>query len=452
MKILIVDDEKNIRLSLTGILKDDGFEPNSVSSGEGALEILEKEKFDIIFLDVLLPGMNGIEVLEKINAEYPDIYTIMISGHSDLSTAVQATKLGAYNFFEKPLQADKILLEIKNIESRKKLERDLKSYKEVSEIEEEIIGNSKELNQLKNTIKLAAPSDGRVMVFGENGTGKELVAKAIHFNSKRRDKPFVKINCAAIPKDLMESELFGYEKGAFTGAITRKIGRIEEADAGTLFLDEIGDMNLETQAKLLRVLEENEFVRLGGTKTIKFDIRVISATNKNLEEEIRKGTFREDLYFRLKVIPVNVPSLSRRKDDIPLLVDHFSKIFAIKNGKKTKTFSKEAIEILKKHRWPGNIRELKNLVERAIIMINDDTITSEYLSNMLPEVQTIALKKENTGDIKMEGDFKNIMDDFQKTVLQEKYNQCGGNISKMAKELDIDRANLHRKLKKYGIK
>lgn len=452
MKILIVDDEKNIRLSLTGILKDDGYESNSVSTGEDALALIEKEKFDIIFLDVLLPGMNGIEVLEKINTDFPDIYTIMISGHSDLTTAVQATKLGAYNFLEKPLQADKILLEIKNILSRKKLERDLKTYKEVSDIEEEIIGNSIELNQLKNTIKLAAPSEGRVLIFGENGTGKELVAKAIHFNSKRKDKPFVKINCAAIPKDLIESELFGYEKGAFTGALTRKIGRIEEADTGTLFLDEIGDMNLETQAKLLRVLEENEFVRLGGTKTIKFDIRVISATNKNLEEEIGKGVFREDLYFRLKVIPVYVPPLFKRKDDIPLLVEHFSKIFAFKNGKKVKTFLKDAYELLKKYHWPGNIRELKNLVERANIMINEDIITSENLSYMLPEVQPIAIKKEHTDDFIMDGDFKNIMDNFQKIVLKEKYNHCDGNISKMAKELDIDRANLHRKLKKYGIK
>jgi len=451
MKILVVDDDKNIRLTLKGVLEDENYICETVKTGEEAVDYVEKEKFDVIFLDVKLPGIDGIEVLRKIKNKFPDTYIIMISGHSDFETAVEATKLGAYNFIEKPLKADKIILELKNIESRKKLEYDLKRLKEVTEGEGEIIGDSEAIRKLKKDIKLAAPSESRVMIFGENGTGKELAARAVHFNSRRKNKPFVKINCAALPKDLIESELFGYEKGAFTGAVSRKIGRIEEADTGTLFLDEVGDMSLDTQAKLLRVLEENEFVRLGGNNTIKFDIRIISATNKDLETEIKNGNFREDLYFRLKVIPITVPPLRERKEDIPVLVWHFSKVFAVKNGKRVKKFSDDALNLFKEYNWKGNVRELKNLVERTIIMVDKDVISSEDIRIMIPTATGTEIT-QNTGSVRDGDDFKEIMDNFQKEVLIEKYNEFDGNISKMARSLKMDRANLHRKLKKYGIK
>ncbi len=451
--ILVVDDEKNIRSSMKGMLEDEGYYVTVVKDGKECLDILGNEFFPVVFLDVKLPGMSGIEVLERIKADLPFIYILVMSGHATLEMAVEATKKGAYNFFEKPLNPDHILLELKNIKSRLQMELEVKELKQIAGLAEDMIGNSAPIKQLKEQITLAAPSDGRVMIFGENGTGKELVARAIHEYSLRSKEPFIKINCAAIPKDLIESELFGYEKGAFTGAVTRKTGRIEEADKGSLFLDEIGDMSLETQAKLLRVLEESEFVRLGGNKTVKFDIRVISATNKNLEEEIENGNFREDLFYRLSVIPVTVPPLRERDDDIILLVNHFIDLFARRSGKKLKKFDKITLDLLKRFPWPGNVRELKNFVERIFIMIPRDELGIEEIQMLLPGRAGMKQDENEPEPLYREGlSFKEILDEYQRKVLINEFEASGENVSKMAEKLEIDRANLHRKLKKYGIK
>ena len=323
MHILIIDDEKNICYSLSGFMNDMGHNTKTCMDGITGLQTALKEHFDLIFLDVMLPGKNGLEVLEQLRKTKPNQQVVMISGDADLQTAVRATKLGAYNFLEKPLNPDKVILEVKNIDRHQKMVREVVDLKKMVEYEYTMVGNSPALEKVRDEIKRAAPSDGRIMIYGENGTGKELVAREIHLQSKRKNGPFIKVNCAAIPKDLIESELFGHEKGAFTGAVKIKRGMFQEADGGTLLLDEVGDLSLESQAKLLRVLQENEFMRVGGTTPIQFNTRIISATNKDLPEEINKGCFREDLYFRLTVIPITAPSLKERKEDIPVLAKHF---------------------------------------------------------------------------------------------------------------------------------
>ena len=356
LKILIVDDEKNIIVSLAALLRDNGYSPVSCESGESAIELIKQHSFDIVFLDVKLPGIDGIQVLESIQKMTSDLSVIMISGHADLSLAVKAAKIGAYNFLEKPLNPEKVILEVKNIEHNKNVILEIASLKKIVDTDFKMIGTSPLIEKLRNEITKAAPTDGRILIYGENGTGKELVAREIHKQSRRNTKPFIKVNCAAIPKELIESELFGHEKGAFTGAIKRKIGMFDEADGGTLFLDEIGDMALETQAKLLRVLQENEFQRVGGTVPIKFDIRIISATNKDLLTEISCGSFREDLYFRLNVVPLRVPLLKDRKDDIPLLVQHFLYSYSLHNNKRQKKITPGVYQLFHQYHWPGNIR------------------------------------------------------------------------------------------------
>jgi len=451
--ILVVDDEKNIRQSLKGTLEDEGYRVDTAESVEEARDLLTRESYRIIILDVLLPGMGGIDFLRKLKFENNKAFVLVISGHATVDMAVEATKLGAYSFLEKPLNADKLLLEIRNIVERIKIEKEINSLKELTEAEFEMVGDSAAMKKLKDEILKAAPTEGRVLIEGENGTGKELVARAVHKASNRKSKPFVKINCAAIPKDLIESELFGHEKGAFTGALARKIGRIEEADTGTLFLDEIGDMNLETQAKLLRVLEENELVRLGSNKPIRFDVRVISATNKDLFKEIEVGNFREDLYFRLKVIPIKVPPLREHKSDIPLLVRHFLKSFCTKNNKRLKIIDRDALELMKNYPWRGNVRELKNTVERLVIMSEYDIITADYIKGFLQnfEEEPGYTKIINSLD-KKEVSLKILTEEFQKEILKKEFMLCKGNVSAIASKLKIDRANLHRKLKKYKIK
>ena len=451
MKILIIDDEKNICLSLSGFLHDIGHQAKTCEDGESGLDSALSEFFDLIFLDVKLPKMNGLEVLEKLRRIKPNQLVIMISGAADLQTAVRATKLGAYNFLEKPLNPDRLILEVKNIDRHLRVMREMTDLKKMVDYEYAMIGQSTALEKVREEIRRAAPSEGRIMIFGENGTGKELVAREIHLQSNRKNGPFVKVNCAAIPKELIESELFGHEKGAFTGAIKRKRGMFEEADGGTLLLDEVGDLSLESQAKLLRVLQENEFIRLGGTAPIKCNIRIISATNKNLQEEIGKGLFRDDLYFRLTVIPITVPALRERKQDIPLLAKHFLKSYSLKNGKRKMKIPDKAMQPLIQYEWPGNIRELKNFIERLVIMSDGDEISYQQVVNYLPKAaQRNFCDEEESVEGRLS--LKEQLEQFEKRLLLREFLKANKNVSRLAETLMTDRPNLHRKLIKFGIK
>ncbi|MBN1783310.1 sigma-54-dependent Fis family transcriptional regulator [bacterium] len=450
LRILIVDDEPNIRQSLTRLLEDEGHQVHSAPCGESALERIRTVMVDLTFLDLKLPGMDGLQVLKSLRDLSPETAVIMMSGQSDLDTAVQATKLGAHTFLEKPLNPERVLIETAHIERQLSLEARVDALESIVDDRSEIIGESFVMRRLKETIIRAAPTDGRILILGENGTGKELVARAVHRQSKRKDAPFISLNCAAIPGNLVESELFGHEKGAFTGADRQKPGRFEIADRGTLFLDEIGDMNLETQAKLLRVLQENEAVRLGGNTPYAFDVRVISATNKDLSGAIEKGAFREDLFYRLNVIPIHVPSLRDRRDDIPLLVHHFLKLTSQRTGLGQKQWGEGCMTHLQLYDWPGNVRELMNFTERMAILSRDQIIGADEVRDTLP-ARTPALLRA-VPDPQDGVSFREQVENFEKQLLLMAHEQADGNVSRMARLLQIDRANLHRKLKSYGIK
>jgi two-component system nitrogen regulation response regulator NtrX len=448
--ILIVDDEQCIRESLTGILQDEGFSPSSAENGEAAIEKVSEEKPDLILLDIWMPGMDGMETLTKIRSIYPDQLVVMMSGHGTIETAVKATKLGAYDFIEKPLSLEKVLLCIQNAVKVSQLVEENRELKARFGKEHEMIGSSKPIKELKQQIKIAAPTSGWILITGENGTGKELVARAIHHNSRRSNKPFVEVNCAAIPEELIESELFGHEKGSFTGATTQRRGKFDQAHQGTLFLDEIGDMSLKTQAKVLRILQEHKFERVGGNKTIEVDVRVIAATNKDLEKEIAENNFREDLYYRLNVIPFFVPPLRERKADIPHLVNHFLEYFCGKESRETKVLDTEAMQAIKGYAWPGNVRELKNLIERLAIMSPGNTITRSQLPQAICDKQQVATKDQNS--ISLTADtFRTAKEEFEKEFLIQKLVENEWNISRTAEAIEIERSNLHRKIKTYGI-
>lgn len=439
--ILIVDDEKNIRESLKMIIEDEGFQVLTAGSGEEALEIFEKQIVHLIILDVWLPKMDGIAVLNKVKKLNPSVEVIVISGHADLSTAVKAVKEGAYDFLEKPLSKEKIVISIKRILEKQKLETEYKELKNKLDWQFELIGESGVIKKLKETIAKIAPTKSRVLVRGESGTGKELVVRAIHFLSPRKNGPFVKINCAAIPSELIESELFGHEAGAFTGAKERKIGKFEQAHTGTIFLDEIGDMPLSMQAKLLRVLQEDEFERIGSNKKINIDVRVIAATNKNLEEETKNGKFREDLYFRISAVPILVPPLREHSEDIPILINYFLQKFSQENNMKKKNIEKEGIESLKNYSWQGNVRELKNFIERLVILTKGEVITDNEIMNLLPK--SIAVKT---------GSLQQTLEEMEKKLIANALELNDWNITKTAKSLGMDRTNLHKKLNSYQIK
>ena len=448
--ILIIDDEQSIRESLTGILQDEGFTPFSVESGETALEKISEEKPDLILLDIWMPGMDGMETLTRIREMYPDQLVVMMSGHGTIETAVKATKLGAYDFIEKPLSIEKVLLCIQNAVKVGLLVAENRELKAQIGKEHEMIGSSKPINDLKQQIKIAAPTSGWILITGENGTGKELVARAIHYGSKRHDKPFVEVNCAAIPEELIESELFGHEKGSFTGATTQRRGKFDQAHNGTLFLDEIGDMSLKTQAKVLRILQERKFERVGGNKTIEVDVRVIAATNKDLEKEITEGNFREDLYYRLNVIPFYVPPLRERKADISRLATHFLQYFCSKESRETKTFDDESMQAITEYAWPGNVRELKNLIERLAIMTPGNTITRSELPQAINNGRHTATKDQSSITFKS-NTFRTAKEEFEKEFLIQKLEENDWNISRTAEAVEIERSNLHRKIKAYGI-
>ena len=448
--ILIVDDEKSIRDSLTGILQDEGLSPVSVESGEAAIVKVSEEQPDLILLDIWMPGMDGMETLTRIRDIYPDQLVVIMSGHGNIETAVKATKLGAYDFIEKPLSLEKVLLCIQNAVKVGQLVAENRELKAQINKEHEMIGFSKPIKELKEQIKIAAPTSGWILITGENGTGKELVARAIHLNSKRADKPFVEVNCAAIPEELIESELFGHEKGSFTGATTQRRGKFDQAHQGTLFLDEIGDMSLKTQAKVLRILQERKFERVGGNKTIEVDVRVIAATNKDLNKEIAEGNFREDLYYRLNVIPFHVPPLRERKADISRLATHFLEYFCSKESRESKVLDDEAMQVIKNYSWPGNVRELKNLIERLVIMSPGSTITCSQLPQSINyKHQSAATGK---GSIVVLADtFRTAKEEFEKLFLLQKLEEHDWNISRTAEAIEIERSNLHRKIKTYGI-
>src|SRR5688500_17815611 len=382
-RILVVDDEAEIRRSVRMILEYDGYDVLEASSGPEGVALAEKESPDLIFLDVKMPGMDGLEALQRIKAANDALPVVIISGHGTVSTAVEATKLGAFDFIEKPLASERVLVTIRNALDQTRLVDENRSLKRAVEARHQMVGESVSLRQIWDAIKRAAPTTATVLLLGESGVGKELVARAIHRNSLRSRDRFIQVNCAAIPEELIESELFGHEKGSFTGATEKQIGKFEQADRGTIFLDEVGDMSAKTQAKVLRVLQEGEVERLGSSKTMKVDVRVIAATNKRLEEEIDAGRFREDLYFRLSVIPIHVPPLRERTADIPLLVKHFTELFNRESSFKPRRFSNEALELMQQQRWRGNIRELRNTVERLLIMSRGDAVEALDIREIL---------------------------------------------------------------------
>jgi two-component system nitrogen regulation response regulator NtrX len=446
--ILIVDDEDRILQSLDGILTDEGFEVIWADSGAVALEKTEEVMPDLVLLDIWMPEMDGIETLIRIKEAHPNLQVVMVSGHGTIETAVKATKLGAYDFIEKPLSLEKVLLSINNALDYYCLEEEISLLKEKEREKYRITGNGQAIRTLKEQIKIVAPTNAWVLISGENGTGKELVAHTIHRLSKRSHKPMVEVNCAAIPEELIESELFGHEKGAFTGAGAMKKGKFDKAHEGTLFLDEIGDMSLKAQSKTLRILQEQKFERVGGSRTIHVDVRVIAATNKDLEAEIEKGAFREDLYFRLNVIPIGVPPLRERVEDIPDLVNEFLKEISFNTNLESKEFSLEAFDILNKYPWPGNVRELKNLVERLVIMTPGKEIHAEDIPP--PFNGESAIKEEFELSL-MLSSFKEAKCMFERAYIERKLREFNGNISQTAEAIGLERSNLHKKIKAYGL-
>ena len=446
--ILVVDDEETIIQSLNGILSDEGYDVVSANSGAGGLEKIEEVMPELILLDIWMPGIDGIDTLVKIKETNPHLPVVMMSGHGTIETAVKATKLGAYDFIEKPLSLEKVLLCVNNALDYSRLEEEISLLKEKERHRYRITGNSKAIKHLKEQIKVVAPTNAWVLITGENGTGKELVAHTIHRQSVRSNEPMVEVNCAAIPEELIESELFGHEKGAFTGATTMKKGKFDLAHEGTLFLDEISDMSLKAQSKTLRILQEQKFERVGGAKTIHVDVRVIAATNKDLETEIEKGNFRDDLYFRLNVIPITVPALRERVEDIPELVNEFLNDISLRTNLELKEFSQKAIDLLKKYHWPGNVRELKNLVERLVIMTPEKVIQDK---DVPPPFNRALDVKEAPESSFMDGPFKDAKIKFEKAFIARKLREFNGNISQTAEAIGLERSNLHKKIKAYGL-
>jgi two-component system, NtrC family, nitrogen regulation response regulator NtrX len=444
--ILIVDDESGIRDSLRGVLEDDGFKTGEAESGEACLDLLEKQTFDVILLDVWLPGIDGLDTLQKIRALENPPEVIMISGHGTIETAVRATKLGAYDFLEKPLSIDRTLSLIKHAIDAKKLRRENRDLKKQLQSKNVIAGDSIPMKALRQQISIMAPTNGRVLIYGESGTGKELVAHAIHAQSLRKEEMFVEVNCAAIPEDLIESELFGHRQGSFSGASSDKEGKFQKATGGTLFLDEVGDMSLKTQSKVLRTLDEQRFTPVGGADAITVDVRVIASTNKDLEEEISKGNFREDLFYRLNVIPFFVPPLRERKEDIPLLARYFLKEFAAAYGRRSREITDDAIQTLTRYSWPGNVRELRNVIERIVIM--NPTTTKFERKHLPPLVYRDGTRRAAGTEFST---LHQARDAYERDYILKKLDESHGNVSRTAETLGLERSHLYRKMKALGI-
>jgi two-component system nitrogen regulation response regulator NtrX len=444
-KILVVDDERNIQNILKGILTDEGYSVTSTGTGKGCLEKIGKEFFDAIILDVKLPDMDSISIIENIKELAGESEIIVISGHATIEMAVEAIKKGAYDFIKKPLSLEKLRIILRHALEMRNIKKEKEKW--VKEIDERyrMVGESSGIEEVKNLIKKVASLESKVLITGESGVGKEFVAYAIHKNSRRADAPFVKVNCAAIPRELVESELFGYEKGAFTGAVQKRKGKFESSNGGTILLDEIGDMDLETQAKVLRLIETGEAMPLGSNQPIDIDVRIIASTNKNIEEEVKKGNFREDLYFRLNVFPIEVPPLRERKKDIPLLIKHFVEQVNSQSAVGHKDFLPESVEVLMGYDFPGNVRELRNIVERVMILKEGKVIKAE-------DVKPLLLDRGKKKEVSLlQQPYREARKNFEKLYIQEKLKENNGNVSKTAEELGMKRPNLHRKMRELGI-
>jgi len=451
-EVLVVDDEPGIREALERMLAYEGYAVRSVESGPAALAAYRDSPADVVLLDIKMAPMDGLEVLEKLRSEDPDSTVVMISGHGTVETAVEALRKGAHDFLEKPLDRDVVLRRIANALAERELERENAALRRsIGGGRSPIVGRSRALERVLETVRRVAPTKAYVLITGENGTGKELVAREIHALSARSDGPFVEVNCAAIPHELIESELFGHEKGAFTGAHARRHGKFELADGGTLFLDEIGDMSLAAQAKVLRALEDGMIQRVGGSESIEVDVRVLAATNKDLEKEITEGDFREDLYYRLNVVPIHVPSLDERKEDIPLLVDHFSRAYCAENGLPEKAFEPEAIESLVARSWPGNVRELRNTVERLVILAPGDAVTIEDVEALSGSARAEAGKRTPAALVMRDLSFSDYRDAAEKAFIERKLEENDWNVSETARQLDMQRSHLYKKIDKYDL-
>jgi two-component system nitrogen regulation response regulator NtrX len=443
-----VDDEPGVRTALTGVLRDEGYAVETVESGEACLERLTRGPVDLIVLDVWLPGMDGLATLARVRERQIDAQVVLISGHGNIESAVRAIKMGAFDFVEKPLSLEKTILVVRNALRQRRLEAENRALRARVDRSQTMVGESEAIRQLREQVAMAAPTNGRVLIYGENGTGKELVARTIHALSHRRAAAFVEVNCAAIPEELIESELFGHVRGAFTGAVADRRGKFDTADGGTIFLDEIGDMSLKTQAKVLRVLQEQAMEAVGGTTRIKVDARVLAATNKDLLAEIRGGRFREDLYFRLNVIPIFVPPLRERVEDIELLADHFMAEFAREYGRRPKTFESGALSVIKRYGWPGNVRELRNVIERLMIMVPGDQISAADLGFLDPSAPKGIGASEPLSD---RMSLYEARERFERDLILRTLAEHAGNMSRTAETLGVERSNLYRKMKAFGI-
>jgi len=445
-RLLVVDDEPGVRTALTGVLRDEGHEVEAVDSGEACLDRLLRATFDVILLDIWLPGIDGLTTLQRLRDRQVDAAVVMISGHGNIESAVRAIKMGAFDFIEKPLSLEKTVLVVTNALRQRHLETENRALRARVDEELTMVGESYAMTQLREQVAMAAPTNGRVLIFGDNGTGKELVARSIHGLSRRRGGPFVEVNCAAIPEELIESELFGHMRGSFTGAVADRRGKFEAADGGTIFLDEIADMSLKIQAKVLRVLQEQVVEPVGSTTRIKVDTRVLAATNKDLLAEIRNGRFREDLYFRLHVIPIFVPPLRDRREDIPLLAVHFMRLLAREYGRRPKTLDEGALTVLAQYGWPGNIRELRNVVERLMIMVPGEVITAQDLTFLGPTPAGPV-----GADAAPARALHEARDEFERDYILKTLASQQGNISRTADVLRVERSNLYRKMRGLGI-
>jgi two-component system nitrogen regulation response regulator NtrX len=443
--VLIVDDEAGVRSALSGVLRDEGYVVDAVDSGEACIDRVVRAPYDVIVLDIWLPGMDGLATLARLRERRVDAPVVMISGHGNIESAVKAIKLGAFDFVEKPLSLEKTVLVIGNAVRQSRLEAENRALRAHVDRRLTMVGESYVMAQLREQVAMAAPTNGRVLIYGENGTGKELVARTIHTLSRRRGGPFVEVNCAAIPEELIESELFGHVKGAFTGAMLDRRGKFELADGGTLFLDEIGDMSLKTQAKVLRALQEQVVEPVGGAASVRVDVRVLAATNKDLPTEIRASRFREDLYFRLNVIPIFVPPLRERADDVPRLAEYFMSDLAREYGRRRKTFDALAMSTLQHYRWPGNVREMRNVLERLMIMVPGDTISPSDLS-FLDGAGGVE-RHENAVSVPLH----EAREAFERDYILKALAAQQGNISRTADALGVERSNLYRKMKSFGI-
>ena len=456
--ILVVDDEESILTSLSSILQDEGYDVAVAKNGLEALRVYSMDPPDLMLLDIWMPEMDGMETLRRVRDLAPTAQVMMMSGHGSIETAVKAIKLGAYDYIEKPLSLENVTLRVKHALDQHRLEQENRTLRTTVQRKFELVGQSPTMHQLRQLIETAGPTNSRVLIGGENGTGKELVARAIHLQSARAGRPFVAVNCAAIPETLIESELFGHEKGSFTGATSMKRGQFEQADGGTLFLDEIADMSLNTQAKVLRALQEQQFTRVGGTKLLKVDVRVLAASNKDLIKEIEKSTFREDLFYRLNVVPIIVPPLRERREDVPLLIRHFMKVHAEEQGLRMKEISPEAMAVFQQYDWPGNIRELRNLIERLMIMVPGPVIEAAQAGLSL-QARTIGPASQATTPppavnplfMQSYDSLRDARNAFEKDYIARKLREHHWNISRTAEDLKIERSHLHRKIKLLDV-